>query len=278
MPDNKKERIALESDVFTLTSQGEKELRGSGTSLSPSALEVLVLIDGKSTAGETASRCRTLKQPEAMKVLSWLLQEHLIQIMADDAVSLDFVDFFQPRGPITPSAEAAAKAKKMVAATTALLQEKGYTVRIARRADARPAENASITVLVVEDEPHLSGMLKHVFSAEGFKVRTAMNREQILEELRKPPLPDLVLLDVVLPDADGFDVLEKMRDHPALKRIPIVMLTAQATRDAVLRGLTGGCDGYITKPFRIDALTKAVATVLGLPQAEPQGEDDPWSL
>ena len=70
--------------------------------------------------------------------------------------------------------------------------------------------------------------------------------------------------DVVLPDADGFDILCRMRRHPVLKSVPVVMLTAKATRDAVLRGLASGANGYITKPFEADVMLKAVRTILGL--------------
>ena len=87
---------------------------------------------------------------------------------------------------------------------------------------------------------------------ERFDARIASNRTEIVRELRHTPPPDLVLLDVGLPDVDGFDVLLKMRQHPVLKTVPIVMLTALATREAVLKGLAGGADGYVTKPVDAD--------------------------
>ncbi len=92
----------------------------------------------------------------------------------------------------------------------------------------------------------------------------ASNRAEVIAEFQRPPLPDLVLLDVVLPDADGFDILIRMRQHPVLKSVPVMMLTAKATREAVLKGLAGGADGYITKPFEADGLIKAIKSVLGL--------------
>lgn len=67
-----------------------------------------------------------------------------------------------------------------------------------------------------------------------------------------------------LADANGFDILAKMRLHPALKSMPVIMLTAEATREAVLKGLQAGADGYITKPFEVDAVVAAVNAVLGL--------------
>lgn len=279
MPD-KPRPVILEGDVFTLTAKGQNELRGSATSLAPSALEVLVLIDGMSTAGETAARARTIGREAVENILDSLVQDGLIEIVKDQAGSLDFVDFFQSNGPVKPSVAAIAKAKKETAATTLLLQQQGYFVRIVRRAKLRrkPEDAGTLSVLVIEDEASLANLLKHVLTNEGFNVRTAKNRDEILAELRQPPRPDLVLLDVVLPDVDGFLVLLKIRQHPGLKNVPVVMLTAKATRDAVLQGLAGGADGYITKPFEIDVLVKAVNVVLGLSEGGESGEanQDLW--
>ena len=90
--------------------------------------------------------------------------------------------------------------------------------------------------------------------------------------MRQQPPPDLILLDVQLPDANGFDILAKMRQHPVLKSMPVIMLTAEATREAVLRGLQGGADGYVTKPFEPDMLITAVKAVLGLSLAPPEAK------
>jgi two-component system OmpR family response regulator len=279
MPD-KQQRMILDDDVFALMPKAQNELRGSATSLAPSALEVLVLIDGVSTVGETAARVRTVEKETVVNILGNLLYDGLIDFVKDQAGSLDFVDFFQITGPAKPSAAATAKAKKATAATTLLLQQHGYAVRIARRANAgkRTEEARALSVLVVEDEPYLASMLKHVLANEGFDVRIAKCRDEIIAEFRRPPRPDLVLLDVVLPDVDGFEVLLKIRQHPGLRTLPVVMLTAKATRDAVLKGLAGGADGYITKPFEIDVLVKAVNVVLGLSEGgqTPDDNHDPW--
>ena len=95
-------------------------------------------------------------------------------------------------------------------------------------------------------------------------MRAALKRDDILIALRQQPAPDLILLDVQLPDANGFDILARMRHHPVLKSMPVIMLTAEATRESVLRGLQGGADGYVTKPFEPDLLITAVKAVLGL--------------
>ncbi|MBI4290938.1 MAG: response regulator [Betaproteobacteria bacterium] len=272
--------IVRESDIFALTPKAQRELQGSGTALSPAELEVLVLIDGNATVGETAERVPSDEKATILEIFGKLFLDGFIETAEDQDGTIDFADFFQSIGPVSPSADAIAKAKKQVAATTLLLKQKGYTVRIARKAGAERDidKTRMLSVIVVEDEAHLAGMLRHVLTAEGFDVRLAKNREEIVAQFRRPPRPDLILLDVILPDADGFDVLHKIRQHPALKTIPVVMLTAQATREAVLKGLEGGADGYITKPFQIDVLLKAVAAVLGLPNEGLAADEseDPW--
>lgn len=136
-----------------------------------------------------------------------------------------------------------------------------------------------LTAVVVDDEPMLAKFIQSYLSFEGFKVRTAANRAEIVAALREPPIPDLILLDVMLPDADGFDILERVRQHSALKNVPVIMLTAKTTRESVIRGLTGGADGYITKPFGAEALMQAVRAVVGLPEdpAASANSSDPWT-
>ena len=155
---------------------------------------------------------------------------------------------------------------------TSILKKKGYYVRIARRAPARRevTKGWQPTILVVDDDPDLQKLVRTYLSLEGFKMRAALKRDDILVALRQQPPPDLVLLDVQLPDANGFDILAKMRQHPVLKSMPVIMLTAEATREAVLRGLQGGADGYVTKPFEPDMLITAVKAVLGLSLAPPE--------
>jgi DNA-binding response OmpR family regulator len=97
-----------------------------------------------------------------------------------------------------------------------------------------------------------------------FVPRMAANRDGITAALRIAPKPDVALLDVTLPDIDGFEVLLRMKQHPVLKSMPVIMITGKATREAVLKGLACGADGYITKPFDVDVISHAVKSVLGL--------------
>jgi DNA-binding response OmpR family regulator len=120
------------------------------------------------------------------------------------------------------------------------------------------------TIMVVDDDPDIQKLVRTFLAMEGWRVRMATKRDEIMIGLRQQPLPDLILLDVQLPDANGFDILTRLRQHPVLKNVPVIMLTAESTREAVLKGLQGGADGYVTKPFEPDLLVNAVKAVLGI--------------
>lgn len=260
------ENIILKDDVFALTTKGKNELGEAGTLLSADELKVLVLLDGVSTAGETVTRAPDLQRKAVMDTLRNLLHDGLIELVKVEGGSLDFVNFLDTKAPDQPSAAEIAEAEKAAAVTTQILQQQGYVVRIARRSMRKRVMEKSQpnSILVIEDEQILVKLLEVVLEAEGYQVRTAMNREQISAALSRQPLPDLVLLDLMLPGVDGFEVLLKIRQHPALRHLPVVIITAKTTRDAVLKGLASGADGYLTKPFDIPVLVKAVHAVIGL--------------
>jgi CheY-like chemotaxis protein len=266
-------------DVYVLTDKGDKELRGSGTSLSPAEVEILVCVDGKASAVEIAAAVKLLAPGAVMGTLRKLLDLQLIQLRSQRKEDASEITGFFTTKALQPTRKAISEVKNEASSGVTTLQKNGYYVRIARRDASKPAapEGRTLTVIVVEDEPLLAKFLKQYLSFEGMEARLAANREEILAAFNSPPLPDLVLLDVMLPDADGFDILLKMRQHPVLKSVPVIMLTAKATRESVLKGLAGGADGYITKPFEADALINAVKAVLGR-SAPPPGKSgsDAW--
>src|SRR5438046_942184 len=88
---------------------------------------------------------------------------------------------------------------------------------------------------------------------------------ELVGELHQPPVPDVVLLGAALPDVDGLKVLAKMRSHPVLKDVPVIVLAPDAARDRLLKALQSDVQGYFTEPFEVDDLLLAVKTVLGLP-------------
>jgi len=256
-----------DADVYAVSEKGEEELKRGSTELSKAALELMVLLDGKSSFADLARHTEVLT-PEVIRHTAKTLaqQGYIVPGTPEQELKIDFSWFFANQPPPEPSAEAAARANGEADSGTAALKLDGYYVSIARKSARRiePASATGYSVLVVEDDPELQRSLKFLLTMEKFKPRTAANRDEILEALRLPPLPDVVLLDIGLPDTNGFDVLARMRQYPQLKSIPVIMLTGHAQRDDVMRGLAGGADGYITKPFDRDVLLTSIRAVLGL--------------
>jgi two-component system, OmpR family, response regulator len=127
-----------------------------------------------------------------------------------------------------------------------------------------PSNGQRHSVLVVEDDGILLKLLGEVLGTAGFDVRFARNREELKVELNKKPLPDIALLDLTLPDMDGYEVLERLRGHPVFEKLPVIIMTGRSQAHHMTRGLALGADGYVTKPFKISAMVNAVNTVLGL--------------
>lgn len=113
-------------------------------------------------------------------------------------------------------------------------------------------------ILVVDDEERMVRFIRLNLEQDGFEVVEAFSGQQAMDKLRQT-LPDLVLLDVMLPDFDGFEVLRLIREN---NDVPVIMLTAKAEEDDRVKGLELGADDYITKPFSPRELTSRVRAVL----------------
>lgn len=116
--------------------------------------------------------------------------------------------------------------------------------------------------MIADDEPNIVTSLEFVMQQSGFETRTAANGDEALkavEEFR----PHLLLLDVMMPVRNGYEVCQTVRDNPALKGIKIVMLTAKGRDLEVAKGLAIGADAYVTKPFATKELLETVGRLLG---------------
>jgi phosphate regulon transcriptional regulator PhoB len=116
-------------------------------------------------------------------------------------------------------------------------------------------------VLVVEDEPDIRRLVVLHLSREGFRCRAVATGEDALREA-KSALPDLVILDLLLPELDGLEVCRRLRGDPATAAVPIIMLTARADEVDRVVGLEVGADDYVTKPFSPKELVARVRAVL----------------
>jgi two-component system alkaline phosphatase synthesis response regulator PhoP/two-component system response regulator VicR len=116
-------------------------------------------------------------------------------------------------------------------------------------------------ILIVDDDATMVNLLSTILEIDGFVTRKALSGREALEELAKE-LPDLVLLDIMMPEMDGFEVLARLRDNPATERLPIIMLTARTDDKDIFEGWRRGADEYVTKPFDPRELVMTIRTVL----------------
>jgi DNA-binding response OmpR family regulator len=119
-------------------------------------------------------------------------------------------------------------------------------------------------VLVAEDDPSIVLSLEYLLTEAGYEVRTATNGADALA-LTRAHTPDLLVLDIMMPAVNGFEVCRSVRENAALRTVRILMLTARGREHEVTRGLALGADAYITKPFATRELMRVVKELLGDP-------------
>ena len=117
-------------------------------------------------------------------------------------------------------------------------------------------------VLIVDDEPNIVLSLQFLLSREGYEIDIARDGESALEIAARTP-PDLVVLDLMLPGLDGYEVCRRLRATDATAAVKIVVVTARAREAERVRGLEEGADAYVTKPFSTRELIATVGRFLG---------------
>ncbi len=127
--------------------------------------------------------------------------------------------------------------------------------RISRLSDAR------VKILIVDDKEDIVVTLKTFLESYNYNVIEAYAGYEAIEKAHFE-IPDLVILDLGLPDIDGYEVCDRMRKDPLTKLIPVIMLTGRDGIDSKIEGLDIGADDYITKPFSLDELKARIRTVL----------------
>jgi DNA-binding response OmpR family regulator len=124
--------------------------------------------------------------------------------------------------------------------------------------------NQNISILLVEDDSFISGMYQIKLTNLGYQVELIDNGETAEERLQQEPLPDLLLLDIVLPKKDGFEILENLRKNKLTKELPVILLTNLGQKPDVERGIELGADDYIIKAHYtptevVEKITKVLA-------------------
>ena len=117
-------------------------------------------------------------------------------------------------------------------------------------------------ILLVDDEPDIVETAAFMLQARGYSVDTAPGGLEGVEKAKKDP-PDLILLDIMMPEMDGYEVCMKLKGDEDTKHIPIVMLTARGESEAVLKSHNLGADDYVVKPFSLPTLLNKLKKFLG---------------
>jgi len=116
-------------------------------------------------------------------------------------------------------------------------------------------------ILVCDDEPYILMALTDAVEMEGYECVTAINGKEALQKARET-LPDLIMLDIMMPFMDGFEVCRELKADATTRDIPVIMLTAKSQQVDIQKGKDAGADDYITKPFRPSTLRKKFNEVL----------------
>ncbi|NMB63009.1 MAG: response regulator transcription factor [Chloroflexi bacterium] len=132
------------------------------------------------------------------------------------------------------------------------------------------AVSTNTKILVIEDEERMARFVRLNLEQDGFQVNEALTGREGLDKLRTF-MPDLVLLDVMLPDLDGFELLKMIRE---IDNVPVIMLTAKGEEEDKVRGLELGADDYVTKPFSPRELVSRVKAVLRRLESSSVSSDD----
>lgn len=257
--------------IYRRTDLGDKAMRGQAGKMRPEMIRVLALIAGEAHYDVIKQRAIRIPEDEMMAALATLVKHGLLECQeAGEESDLDFTAHFAKPAPAAPvfTPQDQQRLTSVAQSGHDLLTKTGSFTQL--ESGAAPLATSlgkpwtDITVLIVEDDEIQARFAQNIVMKAGFKQRHAGSREEIVGELNQSPLPDVVLMDVELPGVNGFEILGRMRQHPKLKAVPVIMLTALASQEDVFKGLSLGAAAYISKPYKKLTLIETIVRTLGL--------------
>ena len=252
--------------VYSLTAAGQDALSADAaeTNLPADMRRLLAMIEVGGHVDVIRGRLRRF--PDQL-IQEWLKElQDLGLVDSREAGELDTITFtgaaLPPQAPLSDE-DRKRLAKTTVMAGATLLRSGSFLAgeRIANLPRLRKIPAQTI-VLLVEDDPDQLALGELRVTMAGYQVRSVDRAKSLSRYLREEPRPDLMLLDVMLPDGNGFDILAQLRGRPEFATLPIVMLTARTELVDIRNGLALGADGYITKPYSTTQLAEVISHVL----------------
>jgi CheY-like chemotaxis protein len=167
------------------------------------------------------------------------------------------------RAPATPRKPAVEKVVLDPEFKIGISNTDGLHVAIARRSAGGSDTIPGNRVMFVEDEPVTNAVLKKVLTTDGFEAHGAFDAAGLGKLLKEHGIPDMILLDIELPDVSGLQILSRIRKHPKMRAIPVLMVTSRAEMADVARGMALGANGYLSKPVSVESLRAVMKQILG---------------
>ena len=211
-------------------------------------------------------RGRLRRFPDQL-INEWLKElEDLKMVESREAGDLDAITFSGAALPLLPplSDEDRKRLAKTTVVAGATLLRSGSFLSADRIANLPPLAKTpgETVILLVEDDPDQSALAELRLTMAGYQVHSVDRAKALSRYLRQQKRPDMLLLDVMLPDGNGFDILAQLRGRPEFSTLPIVLLTVKAELADIRNGLDLGADGYITKPYSKNQLAEVMGHVL----------------
>ena len=252
--------------VYTLTAAGKESLRvkDGEENLPLEYRRLLALIEVGGHVDVIRGRLRRF--PDQL-IREWLKELEDLKLIAPSAPTpLSEFSFSGQRVPLLPPIpdEDRLRLARTTVIAGATLPRSGSFLAVDRIANLPPVAKvpAQTVILLVEDDPDQMALGQLRLTMAGYQVRSVDRAKELSRFLREQPRPDLLLLDVMLPDGNGFDILAQLRARPEFAMLPIVMLTVKAELASIRKGLALGADGYITKPYSKNQLAEVISKVL----------------
>lgn len=258
-------------DNYSKTAKGKAEFAAKPGKLPTGLKTLLGMVGDKTTIADLKIKLPQVPLDKLRAALEGLVADGYLQLdtAAAPAAAKDGLDFAQfiKRPVKEPTIQKIQQAEATLSGIKAEKKQAGYYVHIINRSAERVPAHAGgdkYTVLIIDSDQANALVVTRVLLLAKFETRTAVRQDEIVEQLNKQPPADVIAMDMVLPDVIGLELLGRMREHPTYKTVPIIVMTAKAEHDDIVAALAYGASGFMTKPFKPEALLDSVKAVLGL--------------